>query len=48
MRDVFMCDHVQDTIVAIRRGGTKLTIANLDSKAYPTTEFDTDPKQVCV
>eukprot|EP00798_Chlamydomonas_sp_ICE-L_P022440 gene22440-29553_t len=34
----------QDTVVAIRKGGTKLTISNM-SDEYPVVEYDTDPKQ---
>lgn len=37
---------VQDTIVAIRRGGDELVVANLESDKYPTVEFSTDPGQV--
>ena len=37
---------LQDTIVAIRRGGTQLVISNLVEDKYPTTTFPTDPNQV--
>lgn len=37
---------LQDTVVAIRKGGTKLIVSNLDDDAYPAEEYDTDPKQV--
>jgi hypothetical protein len=43
------CVHalcVQDTIVAIRKGGDKLVVVNLESDKYPTIEFSTDPNQV--
>lgn len=42
------CFGVQDTIVAIRKGGDKLVVANLESDKYPTIEFSTDPNQVPV
>eukprot|EP00882_Tetradesmus_deserticola_P016206 GHRQ01017289.1.p1 GENE.GHRQ01017289.1~~GHRQ01017289.1.p1 ORF type:complete len:350 (+),score=139.38 GHRQ01017289.1:90-1139(+) len=35
----------QDTIVAIRRGGDKLVVANLEAAVYPDIEFGTDPAQ---
>ncbi len=35
-----------DTIVAIRRAGTKLVVANMNSESYPPKEYETDPKQV--
>ena len=35
----------QDTVIAIRKGGTKLSVANVESDKYPLIEFDTDPKQ---
>uniref|UniRef100_A0A383V891 Galactokinase n=1 Tax=Tetradesmus obliquus TaxID=3088 RepID=A0A383V891_TETOB len=35
----------QDTIVAIRRGGDKLVVANLEAEQYPEIEFGTDPAQ---
>jgi hypothetical protein len=38
---------LQDTIVAIRKGGDKLVVGNLESDKYPTIEFSTDPSQVC-
>lgn len=31
--------------MAIRKGGDKLVISNLEEAAYPTMEFSTDPKQ---
>ncbi|MEW5298116.1 MAG: hypothetical protein WDW38_001147 [Sanguina aurantia] len=34
-----------DTVVAIRKGGTKLVVSNLDTQSYATTEFETDPSQ---
>lgn len=37
---------LQDTIVAIRKGGDKLVVGNLVSDKYPTIEFSTDPNQV--
>lgn len=37
----------QDTIVAIRRGGDKLVVANLDEAKFPVVDFNTDPSQVC-
>lgn len=40
------CAAPQDTIVAIRRGGDKLVVANLETDKYPTMEFSTDPSQV--
>ena len=41
--------HVlQDTVVAIKLGGDSLTIANMDEKKYPTTNFSLDPKQVLI
>jgi hypothetical protein len=33
-------------VVALKKGGTKLVISNLDDEAYPPEEYDTDPKQV--
>lgn len=36
---------LQDTIVAIRRGGDKLVVANLEAELYPDIEFGTDPAQ---
>lgn len=36
---------VQDTVVAIRKGGDKLTIGHLDPKKYSTQTFSTDPTQ---
>jgi hypothetical protein len=36
---------LQDTIVAIRRGGDKLVVANLEAEQYPEIEFGTDPTQ---
>lgn len=36
----------QDTIIAIRRGGDDLTIANLEADKYDTIHFSTDPAQV--
>lgn len=39
--------ELQDTIVAIRKGGDKLVVGNLESGKYPTIEFSTDPSQVC-
>jgi hypothetical protein len=36
---------LQDTIVAIRRGGDKLVVANLEAELYPEIEFGTDPTQ---
>jgi hypothetical protein len=36
---------VQDTIVAIRRGGDKLVVANLEAEQYSEIEFGTDPTQ---
>lgn len=41
------CDVLQDTIVAIRKGGDKLVVSNLESDKYPTLEFSTDPNQAC-
>lgn len=38
---------VQDTIVAIRKGGDKLVVGNVEADKYPTIEFSTDPAQVC-
>jgi hypothetical protein len=38
---------LQDTIVAIRRGGDKLVVANLEAEQYPEIEFGTDPAQAC-
>ncbi len=35
----------QDTIVAIRVGGDKLSIANVEKDKYPVVEFSTDPAQ---
>eukprot|EP00775_Hariotina_reticulata_P013759 gene13759-13878_t len=35
----------QDTIVAIRRGGDKLVVSNVESDKYPTVEFSTDSGQ---
>lgn len=32
--------------MAIKRGGTSLSVASLNPEKYPTTTFDTDPKQV--
>jgi galactokinase len=40
------CVAVQDTIVAIRKGGDKLVVGNVDADQYPTIEFSTDPHQV--
>ena len=37
---------MQDTIVAIRKGGDKLVVGNLESDKYPSIEFGTDPHQV--
>lgn len=34
-----------DTVVAIRRGGDKLMIANLDAEKFPPVEYGTDPSQ---
>lgn len=39
---------LQDTIVAIRRGGDKLVVANLEAEQYPEIEFGTDPAQACM
>ena len=36
----------QDTIVAIRRGGTSLSITSLTPEIYPDMQFGTDPNQV--
>lgn len=38
---------MQDTIVAIRKGGDKLVVGNVVGDKYPTVEFSTDPNQVC-
>ena len=38
--------YTQDTIVAIRKGGSKLTVTSLLPDKYPDMHFDTDPKQV--
>ncbi|KAF5838871.1 ribosomal protein S5 domain 2-type protein [Dunaliella salina] len=35
----------QDTIVAVKKGGDKLVISNVDGNAYKTQTFETDPKQ---
>eukprot|EP00878_Enallax_costatus_P007409 GHUV01007759.1.p1 GENE.GHUV01007759.1~~GHUV01007759.1.p1 ORF type:complete len:239 (+),score=42.35 GHUV01007759.1:123-839(+) len=35
----------QDTIVAIARGGDKLSVANAEDAKYPAVEFGTDPAQ---
>jgi hypothetical protein len=32
--------------VAIRKGGDKLVVANVEADKYPTMEFSTDPAQV--
>lgn len=32
--------------MAIRRGGDKLSVANLEAEKYPAIEFETDPAQV--
>jgi hypothetical protein len=40
----FSC--MQDTIVAIRKGGDKLVVGNVVADKYPTIEFSTDPNQV--
>lgn len=37
---------LQDTIVAIRKGGDKLTVSNMDKATYKTHSFDTNPQQV--
>ena len=37
---------MQDTVVAIQKGGDKLEVGHLDPKKYPTQTFSTDPKQV--
>lgn len=37
--------NLQDTIIAIRKGGTKLAVGNVAADKYPTVEFETDPKQ---
>ncbi|KAI8476482.1 MAG: ribosomal protein S5 domain 2-type protein [Monoraphidium minutum] len=34
-----------DTVVAIRRGGDKLVVGNLDGEKFPVVEYDTDPAQ---
>lgn len=39
---------LQDTIVAIARGGDKLLIANLEADKYPAVEFGTDTTQVMI
>jgi hypothetical protein len=36
----------QDTIVAIKRGGTTLTVTSLYPDQYPDMHFDTNPGQV--
>ena len=36
----------QDTVVAIRKGGERLVIANLHADAYPEASFTVDPEQV--
>lgn len=33
--------------MAIRKGGDKLVVSNLESDKYPTLEFSTDPNQAC-
>lgn len=38
--------RLQDTIVAVRKGGEKLVISNLEDSTYATQTFDTDPNQV--
>lgn len=42
-----MCP-VQDTVVAIGKGGTVLSVANVSSELYSDQEFSMDPKQVRV
>ena len=37
---------MQDTVVAIKQGGDKLTVSNMDESKYPTATFSVDPKQV--
>ena len=37
---------MQDTVVAIQKGGDKLTISHLDPEKYSTQTFSIDPKQV--
>ncbi|GBF90169.1 galactokinase [Raphidocelis subcapitata] len=34
-----------DTVVAIRRGGDRLVVANLDAEKFPVVEYGTDPAQ---
>lgn len=36
----------QDTVVAIRKAGDRLVIANLHGDAYPEASFTVDPQQV--
>jgi hypothetical protein len=37
---------VQDTVVAIRKGGTDLHVANLDGVRFGDIHFTVDPSQV--
>jgi len=37
---------VQDTVVAIRKGGDQLVICNVDKDKYPEQTFSIDPAQV--
>lgn len=38
----------QDTVVALRRGGDRLELANLDGTKYADLSFSVDPNQVGV
>ena len=41
-----MPESVQDTVVAIRRGGDSLVVSNIQGDVYPDATFSVDPNQV--
>ena len=43
---ITLSGSVQDTVVAVRRGGDRLLVSNIDSAAYPEAAFSVDPAQV--
>ena len=41
-----MPESVQDTVVAIRRGGDSLVVSNIQGDLYSEVTFSVDPNQV--
>lgn len=39
------CCALQDTVVAVRRGGDELVVCNVDAGKYPEQVFSVDPAQ---